>query len=101
MRVLTAKAAEGLLSSRLAADGALGPLTVSALQRWLGVPVTGRLDAATVRALQTRIGTPADGVWGPGSMAALQSYLGASRDGARTWNSRTVALLQKYLVTQM
>jgi beta-N-acetylhexosaminidase len=101
MRVLTAKAAEGLLGTRLAADGALGPLTVSALQRWLGVPVTGRLDAATVRALQARIGTPADGVWGPGSMAALQSYLGASRDGARTWNSRTVALLQKYLVTQM
>jgi len=34
-------------------------------------------------------------------MAALQSYLGVSRDGARTWNSRTVTLLQKYLVTQM
>ena len=101
MRVLTAKAAEGLLGSRLAADGALGALTVSALQRWLGVPVTGRLDAGTVRALQARIGTTADGVWGPASMAALQSYLGASRDGARTWNSRTVALLQKYLVTQM
>ena len=101
MRVLVAKAAEGLLGSRLAADGALGPLTVNALQRWLGVAATGRLDAGTVRALQARIGTTADGVWGPGSMAALQSYLGASRDGARTWNSRTVALLQKYLVTQM
>jgi len=34
-------------------------------------------------------------------MAALQTYLGASRDGARTWNSRTVKLLQQYLVTQM
>ena len=54
-----------------------------------------------MRALQARIGTTADGVWGPGSMAALQSYLGTPRDGARTWNSRTVALLQKYLVTQM
>jgi beta-N-acetylhexosaminidase len=101
MRVLTAKAAEGLLGSRLAADGALGPRTVSAVQRWLGLPATGRLDAATVRALQARIGTTADGAWGPASMAALQTYLGASHDGARTWNSRTVTLLQQYLVTQM
>jgi beta-N-acetylhexosaminidase len=101
MRVLTAKAAEGLLGSRLAADGTLGPLTVSAVQRWLGLPATGQLDAATVRALQTRIGTTADGAWGPASMAALQTYLGTSRDGARTWNSRTVKLLQQYLVTQL
>jgi hypothetical protein len=34
-------------------------------------------------------------------MAALQTYLGASHDGARTWNSRTVTLLQQCLVTQM
>jgi beta-N-acetylhexosaminidase len=101
MRVLTAKAAEGLLGSRLAADGALGSLTLSALQRWLGVSASGNLNAATVRALQARIGTTADGVWGPGSMTALQSYLGAPHDGARTWNSRTVKLLQQYLVTQM
>jgi len=74
---------------------------VGALQRWLGRSATGHLDAGTLRALQARIGTSADGIWGPASMAALQSYLGISRDGARTWNSRTVALLQKYLVTQM
>ena len=101
MRVLVAKATEGLLATRLAADGALGPATTSAMQRWLAVPVTTRLDAVTVRALQSRIGTAADGIWGPGSMAALQTYLGASRDGARTWNSRTVKLLQQYLVTQL
>jgi beta-N-acetylhexosaminidase len=101
MRVLNAKAAEGLLGARLGTDGVLGPLTISALQRWLGVTVTGGLNAATIKALQARIGTTADGVWGPGSMAALQSYLGTSRDGARTWNSRTVKLLQQYLVTQM
>jgi beta-N-acetylhexosaminidase len=101
MRVLVAKAAEGLLGSRLAADGALGALTVSALQRWLGVSASGHLDSATVRALQARIGTTADGAWGPASMAALQTYLGASRDGARTWNTRTITLLQQYLVTQM
>jgi beta-N-acetylhexosaminidase len=101
MRVLTAKATEGLLATRLGADGVLGPLTVSALQRWLGVTVTGSLNATTIKALQARIGTTADGAWGPASMAALQSYLGTSRDGARTWNSRTVRLLQMYLVTQM
>jgi beta-N-acetylhexosaminidase len=101
MRVLTAKAAEGLLATRLSTDGVLGPLTISALQRWLGLTVTGRLDAGTIRALQSRIGTTADGVWGPASMAALQSHLGTYRDGARTWNSRTVRLLQMYLVTQM
>jgi beta-N-acetylhexosaminidase len=63
--------------------------------------VTAALDATTIRALQARIGTTADGIWGPASMAALQSYLGTYRDGATTWNSRTVRLLQMYLVTQM
>ena len=101
MRVLTAKAAEGLLATRLVTDGVLGALTTIALQRWLGVTATGELDAATIRALQSRVGTTADGVWGPASMAALQSYLGTSHDGARTWNTRTVKLLQMYLVTQM
>jgi beta-N-acetylhexosaminidase len=101
MRVLTAKAAEGLLGTRIAADGVLGALTTSALQRWLGLSATGKLDAATIRALQSRIGTTADGKWGPASMAALQTYLGASHDGARTWNNRTVQLLQMYLVTQL
>ena len=101
LRVLTAKAAEGLLAPRLATDGILGRQTAGALQSWLGRTVTGALDAATIRTLQARIGTTADGVWGPASMAALQSYLGTSRDGARTWNSRTVRLLQMYLVTQM
>jgi beta-N-acetylhexosaminidase len=34
-------------------------------------------------------------------MAAMQTYLGMSRDGATTWNSRTVAQLQRYLDTQL
>ncbi|GEQ13421.1 hypothetical protein KLO01_14680 [Knoellia locipacati] len=101
MRVLTAKAAQGLLGARLALDGSLGPRTVSALQRWLGVPVTGTLGTTTVRALQTRVGTTADGRWGPASMRALQGYLGISTDGARTWNARTVTQLQAYLDTQL
>jgi beta-N-acetylhexosaminidase len=101
LRVLGLKAAEGLLAARLTADGTLGRLTVSALQRWLGIARTGVLAASTVRALQSRIGTAADGVWGSASMAALQAYLGIARDGARTWNARTVAQLQKYLNTQL
>ena len=101
MRVLTAKAAEGLLGARLSLDGSLGPRTISALQRWLGVTVTGTLNPTTIRALQTRIGTTADAVWGPASMRALQLYLGIATDGARTWNSRTVTQLQGYLNTQL
>lgn len=101
LRVLTLKAAHGLLAPRLVAEGVLGPLTVGALQAWLGIARTGRLDSTTVARLQSRIGTVPDGAWGPNSMAALQSYLGTSRDGARTWNTRTVALLQRYLNTQL
>jgi beta-N-acetylhexosaminidase len=101
LRVLRLKAASGLLAPRLSTDGALGPLTIRALQRWLGLTQTGVLGSPTVRALQSRIGTTPDGVWGPASMAALQSYLGIARDGARTWNARTVTQLQKYLTTQL
>ena len=100
-RVLLTKAGYGLLSPRLATDGALGPLTVSAVQRWLGLTATGSLGSTTIRALQARVGTTADGLWGPASMAALQSYLGITRDGATTWNSRTVNDLQAYLNTQL
>ncbi|WP_082593031.1 glycoside hydrolase family 3 N-terminal domain-containing protein [Phycicoccus sp. Soil803] len=101
MRVLTAKAAEGLLGARLKLDGSLGAHTISALQRWLGVSVTGTLNPTTIRALQTRVGTTPDDVWGPASMRALQLYLGIATDGARTWNSRTVTQLQGYLNTQL
>ena len=101
LRVLTAKANAGLLAARPPTDGRLGAPTVQVLQRWLGRPQTGTLDRATVTALQTRAGTTADGAWGPASMAALQSYLGITRDGARTWNTRTVGQLQRYLTTQL
>jgi beta-N-acetylhexosaminidase len=101
LRVLNAKATEGLLATRLTTTGTLGPVTVGALQRWLGRTATGHLDAGTIRALQSRVGTTPDGRWGPASTAALQSYLGTYHDGASTWNSRTVKLLQLYLVTQL
>ena len=101
LRVLTMKATYGLLATRPPTDGRLGASSVRALQRWLGRTQTGILDRGTVIALQTRVGTTPDGSWGPKSMAALQSYLGISHDGARTWNTRTVTQLQKYLTTQL
>jgi beta-N-acetylhexosaminidase len=101
LRVLTVKAQEGLLAPRLPITGYLGPLTTTALQRWLGVTQTGSMNVTTIKALQARIGMDVVGVWGPRSMAALQTYLGVSHDGATTWNSRTVKLLQMYLNTQL
>ena len=101
LRVLTVKAEYGLLEPRLPITGYLGPLTTTALQRWLGIARTGTFDRATILALQTRIAGPVVGVWGPRSMAAMQTYLGMSLDGATTWNSRTVAQLQRYLNTQL
>lgn len=101
MRVLTLKAQYGLLAPRLAVTGQLGTQTISTLQRWLGITQTGTFDTGTIRALQARVGAPVAGVWGPRSTAALQTYLGLYLDGAPTWNSRTVAGLQRYLVTQM
>jgi len=101
LRVLTVKAEFGLLAPRLPVTGFFGSLTKTALQRWLGIARTGTFDSATIRALQARIGAPVVGVWGPRSMAAMQSYLGIGTDGATTWNSRTVAQLQRYLNTQL
>jgi beta-N-acetylhexosaminidase len=101
LRVLTIKAAQGLLGTRLNIDGHLRTPTVGALQHWLSVAQSGQMTVATIRALQARVGTSVDGLWGPNSMAAMQSYLGTYRDGAPTWNARTVSLLQTYLNTQL
>jgi beta-N-acetylhexosaminidase len=101
LRVLTVKAANGMLGTRIAVTGSLSTSTISSLQRWLGVTRTGTLGSVTVRALQVRVNVPATGVWGSRSMAALQSYLGLSHDGATTWNARTVRQLQAYLNTQL
>jgi len=101
MRVLTVKAAYGLLAPRLPVTGYFGSLTTAALQRWLGLPQTGVFDTTTIRALQARIGTSVDGIWGSRSIAALQTYLWLYHDGATTWNVHTAAGLQRYLNTQL
>ncbi|WP_151525404.1 transglycosylase family protein [Serinicoccus kebangsaanensis] len=81
----------------LVADGIRGPLTTTAIQRWVGVPETGRWDNRTIRAVQAEVGTGVDGIWGPKSQAALQNHIGISRDGSTYMNHRTVAGLQKWL----
>lgn len=97
---IVAPAGEGGGSSDMAPlvlDGSRGPLTVKAIQRWVGVPETGRWDSGTVRALQAEVGTRVDGVWGPMSQAALQDRIGLSRDGSTYMNYRTVVGLQRWL----
>ena len=60
-------------------DGVCGPLTVSALQHALGVPVNGTRDKATIKALQRRLGAEADGDWGSDTTRRLQERLNADR----------------------
>lgn len=81
----------------LVLDGSRGPLTVKAVQRWVGVGETGRWDTATIKAVQGEIGTRVDGYWGPMSQAALQDRIGLTRDGSTYMNYRTVVALQKWL----
>ncbi|MFB9732915.1 transglycosylase family protein [Ornithinimicrobium kibberense] len=98
------KAADGAVTSPgsstmapLVLDGSRGPLTVKAVQRWVGLPETGRWDTTTVKAVQAEVGTRVDGAWGPMSQAALQGHIGLSRDGSTYMNYRTVVALQAWL----
>jgi len=81
----------------LAVDGQIGPMTIRATQRWLGVAPRGVFGPTTARALQRRLHVRADGVLGAGTIRALQVRIGARRDGARHLNPATVAALQRYL----
>lgn len=58
-------------------DGVPGPRTYSAIQRYAGVPVNGRLDDRTRRAVQKKIGVKSDGVWGKGTWSEIQRRLNA------------------------
>jgi hypothetical protein len=71
-------------SKKLAVDGAMGPLTTLAIQRWVSVPANGFLGRTTAKALQRKVG-------------ALQIKIGAHQDGARLLSSDTVSALQAYL----
>ena len=82
---------------KLAVDGAMGPLTTRALQRWLGIDVNGVLGRTAAKALQRKVGATPDGAIGPQTVRALQIKIGARRDGARYLNAVTVSSLQTYL----
>lgn len=84
-------------STKLAVDGAMGPLTTSAIQRWVGVPANGFLGRTTTKALQRKVGATPDGAIGPLTIRALQIKIGAHQDGARFLSSDTVSALQAYL----
>ncbi|MGW5876713.1 peptidoglycan recognition protein family protein [Nocardiopsis terrae] len=66
---------------RLAEDGRLGPLTLRATQRALGVAADGVWGPVTVRAMQRRTGAAADGFLGPKTIRAVQRRVAAIVDG--------------------
>ncbi|AKU15727.1 transglycosylase family protein [Luteipulveratus mongoliensis] len=82
---------------KLSVDGAFGPATTRALQKWVGATQDGSFGPQTKRALQRKVGTTADGDIGPKTIAALQRKISTTRDGASGLNSRTTAALQRYL----
>jgi murein L,D-transpeptidase YcbB/YkuD len=82
---------------KLAVDGAMGPRTTRATQRWVGTPADGQFGPRSVRALQRKVGVRPAGTLGWQTIRALQVRIGARRDGARRLNSHTVSSLQRYL----
>ena len=85
------------LHGRLAVDGAMGPKTIGAIQRWVGTAQNGTLGTSSVKALQRKVYSSADGVIGPRTIRALQVRIGARRDGASHLSAATVSALQGYL----
>jgi hypothetical protein len=64
---------EGFYLGRV--DGIPGPMTYRAIQAWVRVPQTGRLDVVTRRAVQAKLGVTVDGVWGRQTWSTLQRKL--------------------------
>ena len=88
---------KAIASGKLAVDGAMGPLTTRAIQRWVGVAPDGLMGRTSTKALQRKVGATPDGVIGPLTTRALQISIGARQDGARHLSSTTVSALQTYL----
>ena len=82
---------------KLAVDGAMGPMTTRAIQRWVGTTPDGAFGPLSTKALQRKVGATPDGAIGPQTIRALQARIGARQDGARYLNSATVSALQIYL----
>jgi peptidoglycan hydrolase-like protein with peptidoglycan-binding domain len=85
------------VSGKLAVDGAMGPRTTRAIQRWVGTTPDGAFGTRSVKALQRKVGVRPDGAIGRQTIRALQAKIHTRRDGARRLNSHTVAALQRYL----
>lgn len=103
-------------TDKLVVDGYGGVATISKLQAFLGVPVTGEISntkarhkycasinsvtyesaqSPTVRALQKWSGVLMDGYWGAGTSKALQKKLGIKQTGY--FDRASMKALQKYL----
>ncbi|XVX19689.1 transglycosylase family protein [Actinomycetota bacterium] len=80
---------------QLVVDGAMGPKTTAAIEKWTGAPVNGFMSSSDKAALQRKLGVAADGVIGPVTTRALQRVVGAYQDGA--WGPKTTAALQSFL----
>lgn len=91
----TAKPLASAPSVLLVVDGDLGPRTITAMQRWLGVTPDGQWGPITTRALQARVGVRADGIRGPQTIRGLQRLVGAATDGIL--GPQTIRALQRYL----
>ena len=82
---------------KLAVDGAMGPMTTRAIQRWVGTTPDGAFGPMSAKALQRKVGATPDGAIGPVTIRTLQARIGARQDGARYLSSATVSALQTYL----
>lgn len=79
----------------LAVDGSLGPLTIKAWQKCLGVTADGKIGPQTIRAIQKWAGSAVDGKLGPNTRKAVQRKLGVTADGV--WGPQTIKALQRFL----
>ena len=88
-------------TSGLVVDGKMGPLTIKAFQKWLGVSQTGKLDTTTIKAFQKRMNIPINGKWDDHTRRALQRYLNMRSRAGLTVDGKvgykTVCALQRFL----
>lgn len=86
-------------SPRLAIDGHMGPLTVSALQTYFGTPVDGVISKPSlmVKKLQALVGVTQDGYMGPNTIKALQKRMKTPIDGVLSKPSMAVREIQRRL----
>lgn len=79
----------------LAVDGIRGPLTNTAIEKWVGANADGVLSTDDIKALQAKVGAGQDGIIGPKTTAAVQKVAGADQDGI--WGPKTTSALQTHL----